>query len=55
MTGLIDNCDHITTATESGKGRPAPYMIFDFMKATQLMDLKTIVKVGDTPRDMEVR
>lgn len=36
-----------------GKGRPAPYMIFENMKALGVYDVKHVVKVGDTVSDIK--
>ena len=35
-----------------GKGRPAPYMIFENMRMLDLTDVRRVVKVGDTVSDM---
>lgn len=34
------------------QGRPAPYMIFRAMEATGISDVRRVVKVGDTARDL---
>lgn len=36
-----------------GKGRPAPYMVFENMKALGISDVKRVVKVGDTVSDIQ--
>jgi len=34
------------------QGRPAPYMIFRAMEAASVVDVRRVMKVGDTPVDM---
>jgi phosphonatase-like hydrolase len=34
-------------------GRPAPFMIFRAMEATEVMDVSQVVTVGDTPLDLQ--
>jgi len=36
-----------------GKGRPAPWMIFHAVKAMDIYPMASVVKVGDTPADVE--
>lgn len=36
-----------------GKGRPAPYMVFENMKALGVSNVKHVVKVGDTVSDIK--
>ena len=44
--------DVTVTADEVSQGRPAPYMIFRAMERTHVVDVKRVVKVGDTSADI---
>lgn len=35
------------------KGRPAPYMIFQCMGRLEVLDVKKVIAIGDTPLDMQ--
>lgn len=35
------------------KGRPAPYMIFECMKLLSVMDVNSVIAIGDTPLDLQ--
>lgn len=41
------------TSDEVAQGRPAPDMILRTMKLTGIADAKQVVKVGDTPSDLQ--
>jgi len=41
------------TSDQVEKGRPAPDMIFAAMQALDVQDVKKVIKVGDTPSDLE--
>lgn len=46
--------DCLVTPTDlENLGRPYPYMIFENMRQLQLMDVKKVVKVGDTASDIK--
>jgi phosphonoacetaldehyde hydrolase len=45
--------DFSITPDEAGSGRPAPWMIFANMRAFDVYPPAAIVKVGDTPSDMQ--
>ena len=41
------------TPDETGKGRPYPDMIYKAMELLNVEDPKTVIKIGDTPADLE--
>jgi len=41
------------SSDEVPAGRPAPYMIFKAMQTLGLQDVRRVVKIGDTPVDLE--
>lgn len=43
----------ITPTETNGKGRPFPDMIFKAMELLGIEDPKTVVKIGDTPADLQ--
>lgn len=45
--------DFVTCADDVPAGRPAPWMIFRAMEATGVYPVAAVVKVGDTPIDIE--
>jgi phosphonatase-like hydrolase len=45
--------DMAITSSEVPRGRPAPYMIFRIMEQLGIMDVQQVMKVGDSPADME--
>jgi len=48
--GVIDAS---VCSDEVPRGRPAPYMIFRSMEATGVMDVRRVIKVGDTALDLQ--
>ena len=50
--GYVPDCWFSPDAV-GGKGRPAPYMIFENMKALGVSNVKHVVKVGDTVSDIK--
>jgi beta-phosphoglucomutase-like phosphatase (HAD superfamily) len=40
------------TSDQVRSGRPAPFMIFRAMELCGVMDVRKIVKIGDTPSDL---
>ncbi len=44
--------DFTVTPDETKAGRPAPWMIFENMRALDVYPPRAVVKVGDTPSDM---
>ena len=49
-----DAPDCIVIANEvSGHGRPAPFIIYENLKSLEVMDVRSVVKVGDTKEDIE--
>lgn len=49
--GLLDawtSCDQVA------QGRPAPYMIYQLMERLGVTDVGRVVKIGDTPRDLQM-
>jgi len=48
--GLVDLS--LDVEDTGGKGRPAPYMIHQAMCRLGVMDVRQVVKVGDTPADL---
>lgn len=45
--------DIAITSSEVPRGRPAPYMIFHIMEHLGILDVRQVMKVGDSPADME--
>jgi len=45
--------DMAITSSEVPRGRPAPYMIFRIMEQLGILDVHQVMKVGDSPADME--
>lgn len=50
---LHELVDASVSSYEVVAGRPYPYMIFDLMIKTHVMDVKRVAKAGDSIRDME--
>jgi phosphonatase-like hydrolase len=48
--GIIDVS---VCSDEVARGRPAPYMIFRAMEATGVVDVRRVIKVGDTALDLQ--
>jgi phosphonatase-like hydrolase len=48
--GIIDVS---VCSDEVARGRPAPYMIFRAMEATGVIDVRRVIKVGDTALDLQ--
>lgn len=49
--GLVDYAVDLDMVPE-GKGRPAPFMIFKAMEKLNIQNVRTVIKLGDTPADM---
>jgi phosphonatase-like hydrolase len=47
-----DQIDGTVTVDDVTAGRPAPYMIFRAMELTGVIDVRAVIKVGDTPVDL---
>jgi len=45
--------DMAITSSEVPRGRPAPYMIFRIMEHLGILDVHKVMKVGDSPADLE--
>jgi phosphonoacetaldehyde hydrolase len=45
--------DHIVCADEVPKGRPAPFMMFENVKRFLIYPMHCVVKIGDTPADID--
>jgi len=45
--------DMAITSSDVPRGRPAPYMIFHIMEQLGILDVHQVMKVGDSPADME--
>jgi phosphonatase-like hydrolase len=45
--------DMAITSSEVPRGRPAPYMIFQIMEHLEILDVHQVMKVGDSPADLE--
>jgi len=50
---MHDLVDATVSSYEVVAGRPYPYMIFDLMVKTRVMDVRRVAKAGDSIRDME--
>jgi phosphonatase-like hydrolase len=48
----LDVVDATVCSDEVPRGRPAPYMIFRAMELTGVIDVRRVVKVGDTALDL---
>ncbi|HWE61011.1 MAG TPA: HAD family hydrolase [Chloroflexota bacterium] len=48
--GLIDTA---IFSTDVPRGRPAPYMIFRAMERLGVLDVRRVMKLGDSPADLE--
>ncbi|KAL6076234.1 PhnX protein [Balamuthia mandrillaris] len=53
MLDLSSHIDGSIVAEEVGKGRPYPYMIQSLMRKLDILEARTVMKVGDTARDVE--
>ncbi|MEF9839916.1 MAG: HAD hydrolase-like protein [Lachnospiraceae bacterium] len=49
--GLVDYAVDLDMVPE-GKGRPAPFMIFKAMEYLNVQNVRSVIKLGDTPADM---
>ena len=49
--GSFFNCN--MCSDDVPKGRPAPYMIFQCMSCLNVPDVNRVIKIGDTPLDMQ--
>lgn len=47
-----DVVDSVVCAEEVGVGRPAPYMIFEAMRRTSVLDVRRVLVAGDTVLDL---
>lgn len=45
--------DQVVFSTDVLRGRPAPYMIFRAMELLDVQDVRQVMKIGDTPSDLE--
>jgi phosphonatase-like hydrolase len=45
--------DYAVYSTDVRRGRPAPYMIFRAMERLDVADVRQVMKVGDSPVDLE--
>jgi phosphonatase-like hydrolase len=45
--------DTAVFSTEVARGRPAPYMIFEAMQRLGVLDVRRVIKIGDSPADLE--
>ena len=45
--------DMAITSSDVKRGRPAPYMIFHIMEHLGILDVYQVMKVGDSPADLE--
>ena len=45
--------DASVTSDEVSNGRPYPDLIFECMKRTDIRDVQSVVKIGDTSSDLE--
>jgi phosphonatase-like hydrolase len=50
--GREGTVDAVVCAEEVGRGRPAPYMIFEAMRRTGADDVRRVLVAGDTTRDL---
>lgn len=47
--GLVDA---VVTSDQVAASRPAPYLVFRTMEATDVTDVRTVLTAGDTPNDL---
>ena len=52
-TGWRDMFTANISSSDVRQGRPAPFMIFRAMEATDVQDVRQVVNVGDTPLDLQ--
>ena len=45
--------DYAVFSTDVARGRPAPYMIFRAMERLDIVNVRRVMKVGDSPVDLE--
>ncbi|MBV9278713.1 MAG: HAD hydrolase-like protein [Chloroflexi bacterium] len=45
--------DLVVTSSDVPRGRPAPYMIFRAMERLGVLDVRRVMKLGDSPADLE--
>lgn len=45
--------DTVVSSSEVARGRPAPYMIFRAMETLDIIDVRRVMKIGDSPADLE--
>lgn len=45
--------DLLVCSSDVLRGRPAPYMIFRAMEQLNVLDVRRIIKIGDSPADLE--
>lgn len=50
---IPDMIDASVTSDDVAEGRPAPDMVFRAMALTEISDVKRVIKVGDTPSDLQ--
>lgn len=48
--GVVDD---VVTAEEVGAGRPAPYLVFEAMRRTGVLDVRRVLVAGDTVLDLQ--
>lgn len=51
--GASGTVDFVIASDEVPAGRPAPFMIFRAMEALGVADVRQVVKIGDTPSDLQ--
>ncbi len=49
--GLVDCAVDLDMVPE-GKGRPAPFMLYHAMQELNIQNVRSVIKIGDTPADM---
>jgi phosphonatase-like hydrolase len=45
--------DQVIFSSDVTRGRPAPYMIFRAMELLDIIDVRRVMKIGDSPADLE--
>ena len=45
--------DVVVSSSDVPRGRPAPYMIFRAMERLGVLDVRRVMKIGDSPSDLE--
>jgi len=45
--------DVVVFSSDVSRGRPAPYMIFRAMEQLNILDVRQVMKLGDSPADLE--